>query len=70
MNIAAAYQRWTAIDGANPDTWPPLHEHVLMFRRDPEMREWYKFHDDTYRQHMLVKFGFTHWREEMTCDSP
>jgi len=64
------YQRWTLIDPADPETLPPLHEHVLLFRRDPDMRGFYNFHADTYRESVLDRFLFTHWREEMNCDSP
>lgn len=64
------YQRWTAIDLGDPETFPPLHEPVLMFMRGPDYRRWHIFHNVDQLKRLLETAVFTHWRELMTVDSP
>jgi len=64
------YQRWTCIDLADPATLPPLREAVLLYLRGPGFRDWRTFHSENERGDVLQKYGYTHWREEMTVDSP
>ncbi len=49
---------------------PPLGEWVVLFRREDGYRQFYRFGDDGTRLKVIRDYGFTHWREEMTCDYP
>lgn len=64
------FKRWTPIDPDRPETMPPLRENVLLFCSFSSERRWHFFTSEGQRVAVMKRFLFTHWREEMTTDSP
>ena len=64
------FQRWTRIDPDDPTTWPPLREMVLLYAEWGHLRWWHAFWAEGNREHVMKNSDYSHWREEMTVDSP
>jgi hypothetical protein len=65
-----AFHRFTAIDKDHPASMPPLRELLLLYCAITHARGWHTFRDPAHRVAILNRYGYTHWRELMTVDSP
>ena len=71
--VGVTFHNWTRIDRDDPATWPPLREMVMLYAQSSDgagIRWWHAFWADGNREQVMKNIDYTHWREEMTVDSP